>query len=306
VSRGVRATPGNVIVTSGSQQALDIVARALISPGDLVAVEDPGYGPARHLLRSLDARIAGVPVDVQGLRVDAIPEAARLVLVTPSHQYPLGMAMSLPRRLSLLAWADEHEAAIVEDDYDSEFRLGGRPIEPLQMLDEAGRVVYIGTFSKSMLPTLRLAFAVVPESIRRAVVAAKFVADWHSPLPAQRALATFIRDGAFARHVRRMRWVYRERHDQITTILRRTFSDELRVIPTAAGVHLAALTTRRSAAEVEAVIGRAALAGVGLQATAAFAVDHEPLAGLLFGYGGIATEHIEEGLRRLRAAFDDR
>jgi GntR family transcriptional regulator/MocR family aminotransferase len=305
VSRGVRATSGNVIVTSGTQQALDIVARALISPGDLVAVEDPGYRPPRHLFRSIGARIAGVPVDEQGLQVDAIPDRARLVLVTPSHQYPLGMAMSLRRRLALLSWAEDHGAAIVEDDYDSEFRLTGRPIEPLQMLDDAGRVIYLGTFSKSMLPTLRLGFAVVPDSIRRAVEAAKFVADWHSPVATQRALAVFIREGGFARHVRRMRDVYRERHDRIVAILRRGFSDELRVIPAAAGVHLAALATGRSVAELDEVIGRAATAGVGLQATAVMALDHEPRPGIMFGYGGIATEHIEEGLARLRASFDD-
>jgi GntR family transcriptional regulator/MocR family aminotransferase len=304
VSRGVRATRDNVIVTNGTQQALDMVARALISPGELVALEDPAYEPPRHLFHSIGARIAGVPVDEQGLRVDAIPEATRLVLVTPSHQYPLGMAMSLRRRLALLAWAEDHDAAIVEDDYDSEFRLSGRPIEPLQMLDDAGRVIYIGTFSKSMLPTLRLGFAIVPDSIRRAVEAAKFVSDWHSPLATQRALAAFIRGGGFARHVRRMREVYRERHDLITARLRREFADELRVVPAATGVHLATLSTRRSVAEIDAVIDRAARAGVGLLGTARMAVEHEPMAGMLFGYGGIASEHIEEGLERLRASFD--
>ncbi len=143
---------GNVIVTSGTQQAVDIVARALVSPGDLVAVEDPGYPPPRHLFRSIGAQIAGVPVDDEGMRVEALPDAARLVLVSPSHQFPLGMAMSLRRRLALLAWAEDHDAAIVEDDYDSEFRLGGRPIEPLQMLDDAGRVIYLGTSRSRCCP----------------------------------------------------------------------------------------------------------------------------------------------------------
>ena len=306
ISRGVRATGGNVIITNGTQQAVDIVARALVSPGDVVAVEDPGYPQPRRLLQSMGARIAGVPVDHEGLRVEAIPAAARLVLVSPSHQFPLGMAMSLPRRLALLAWAEEHGAAIVEDDYDSEFRLGGRPIEPLHMLDDAGRVIYLGTFSKSMLPTLRIGFAIVPDSIQRAVETAKFVADWHSPLPTQRALASFIRGGAFARHVRRMRGVYRERHQRIVAILRRDFADELRVVEAATGVHLAALATRRTAAQIDEVIGHAASSGAAVQATAAFAVDHEPRPGLLFGYGSIATEHIEEGLARLRASFDAR
>jgi GntR family transcriptional regulator/MocR family aminotransferase len=303
VARGVRATRANVVVTSGTQQALDVVARTLLSPGDRVAVEDPGYGPPRHLFRSLGLDVVGVPVDDAGIRVDAIPETSRVVLVTPSHQYPLGMAMSLGRRLALLAWAEDHDAAIVEDDYDSEFRLSGRPVEPLQMLDDAGRVIYVGTFSKTMLPTLRLGFAVVPDSIRRAMEAAKFVADWHSPIATQRALAAFIHDGDFARHVRRMRVLYRDRHNRITAILRRDFADELRVIRATAGVHLATLSIRRTVAEIDDVVRRAADAGVGLQAIASMAVDNEPTAGLLFGYGGIATEHIEEGLARLRAAF---
>jgi GntR family transcriptional regulator/MocR family aminotransferase len=304
VARGVPATSANVIVTSGTQQAIDVVARALISSGDLVAVEDPGYAPPRLLLRSIGARVAGVAVDDEGIRVDAIPEAARLVLVTPSHQYPLGMAMSLRRRQALLAWAEDHGAGIVEDDYDSEFRLGGRPIEPLQMLDAAGRVIYVGSFSKTMLPALRLGFVVVPDSIRRAVEAAKFVADWHAPLATQRALAAFIREGEFARHVRRVRAVYRQRHERITTILRRDFADELRVIPSTTGVHLATLSTRRSVAEIEEIIERSAKAGVGLQTTAAMAVDDEPRAGILFGYGAVTTEHIDEGLARLRSGFD--
>ncbi len=240
----------------------------------------PGYPPPRHLFRSIGAQIVGVPVDDEGMRVEELPEAARLVLVSSSHQFPLGMAMSLRRRLALLAWAGDHDAAIVEDDYDSEFRLGGRPIEPLQMLDDAGRVIYLGTFSKSMLPTLRIGFAIVPDSIRRAVESAKFVADWHSPLPTQRALAEFIRDGGFARHVRRMRGVYRERHHRMVEILQRDFANELRVIPAAAGVHLATLATRRSVSQIDEVIGRAATAGVGVQATAGFAVDHEPRPGI--------------------------
>jgi GntR family transcriptional regulator / MocR family aminotransferase len=306
VARGVRATAEEVIVTNGTQQAVDIVGRVLISPGDVVAVEDPGYPPPRRLFASLGARVVGVPVDDEGLRVDAIPDRARVVFVSPSHQFPLGMAMSLRRRLALLAWAEERGGAIIEDDYDSEFRLGGRPIEPLQLLDTAGRVIYVGTFSKTMLPTLRLGFVVVPPSIRGAVEAAKFVTDWHSPLPTQRALAAFIRDGAFARHVRRMRAVYRQRHERLVQILRDEFADELRPIPTAAGVHVAALAIRRSVDEIADVIRHAADMGVAVQATASFAVGSEQRAGIVLGYGSIATEHMQEGLARLRASFERR
>ena len=149
ISRGVDASPDNVTVTSGSQQAIDVTARVLLAPGDRVAVEDPGYQPPRRLFESLGARVYGVPVDAHGLVVDALPRDTRLVYITPSHQYPLGFPMALPRRLALLAWADRNNAAIIEDDYDSEFRFSSRPIEPLQTLDAAGRVFYVGSFSKT-------------------------------------------------------------------------------------------------------------------------------------------------------------
>jgi GntR family transcriptional regulator/MocR family aminotransferase len=158
----VSTTAEDVVVTNATQQAVDVVARVLLAPGARVAVEDPGYRPPRRLLASLGARVTGVPVDDQGLVVDAIPAGTRLVYVTPSHQFPLGMTMPLPRRLALLDWAERHDAAIVEDDYDSEFRYGDRPIEPLQTLDTSGRVIYIGSFSKTMLPTLRLGFVIAP------------------------------------------------------------------------------------------------------------------------------------------------
>ena len=156
LARGVQAGAEEVVVTNGTQQAVDVVARVLLAPGDRVAVESPGYGPPRRLMASLGAEVLGVPVDDQGLVVEAIPPRTRLVYVTPSHQFPLGMAMSLPRRLALLAWAERHDAAVVEDDYDSEFRYGGRPIEPLQTLDGSGRVIYVGSFSKTLLPTCAL------------------------------------------------------------------------------------------------------------------------------------------------------
>ena len=159
--------------------------------------------------------MVGVPVDDQGLVVDAIPPRTRLVYVTPSHQFPLGMAMSLPAAPALLAWAERHDAAIVEDDYDSEFRYGDRPIEPLQTLDRRGRVIYVGSFSKTLLATLRLGFLVAPASLVAAVRSAKFLADWHTPLPLQAALAEFIDQGLFARHLRKMRGVYQQRHQQI-------------------------------------------------------------------------------------------
>src|SRR6267378_446501 len=225
VARGVEASAEDVIVVSGTQQALDVVARTLLKPGDQVAVEDPGYPPIRWLFESLGVRVSGVPVDQHGIIVDALPRHARLVYVTPSHQYPLGVSMSLSRRRALLAWAERNDAAIVEDDYDSEFRFEARPIEPLQTLDKSGRVIYVGSFSKTMLPTLRLGFLVTPPSIRAAVQRAKQVTDWHTALPLQMALARFIDDGGFARHVRKMRNIYRVRHAMVTHGLSNEFAD---------------------------------------------------------------------------------
>lgn len=151
-SRAVRCHQDNVIVTNGAQQAFDLIARVLIEPQTVVAMEDPGYPPVRLLFESYGAQVVGVPVDAQGLQVECLPKNAKLIYVTPSHQFPLGMPMSLPRRIALLEWATQHGAAIIEDDYDSEFRFAGRPLESLQNLDRTGRVLYVGTFSKVMFP----------------------------------------------------------------------------------------------------------------------------------------------------------
>jgi GntR family transcriptional regulator/MocR family aminotransferase len=303
VARGVQATAEDVVVTNGTQQAIDLVARVLLAPGDRVAVEDPCYGPPRRLLASLGARVAGVPVDDQGLVVDAIPARTRLVYVTPSHQYPLGMPMSLPRRMALLAWAQRHDAAVVEDDYDSEFRYGGRPIQPLQTLDRGGRVVYVGSFSKTMLATLRLGFVVAPASLRGALRAAKFVTDWHTALPTQAALARFIQQGFFARHVRRMRVVYQARHQRIVDALTDRFDGRLEVIPAAAGLHLAATAPGASEEELAAVLRRASAAGVALLPLSMYGVDRPTRPGVVLGYGAVPTERLDEGLRRLRRCF---
>jgi len=280
------------------------VARVLLAPGDRVAVESPGYGPPRRLMASLGAEVVGVPVDDQGLVVEAIPPRTRLVHVTPSHQFPLGTTMSLARRLALLAWAERHDAAVVEDDYDSEFRYGGRPIEPLQTLDARGRVIYVGSFSKTLLPTLRLGFLVAPASLVAAVRSAKYLADWHTPLPTQAALAAFIDQGLFARHLRRMRAVYQERHRQIVQTLADRFADHLKPVPSAAGLHVAATAPTTTPEELQAVLGRASTAGVALQPLSMFDAGPPGQPGIVLGYGAIPTADIEEGLRRLRRSFD--
>jgi GntR family transcriptional regulator/MocR family aminotransferase len=225
------------------------------------------------------------------------------VYVTPSHQYPLGMSMALSRRRALLAWAERNHAAIVEDDYDSEFRFEARPIEPLKTLDNSGRVIYVGSFSKTMLPTLRLGFVVTPSSIRTAVQRAKQVTDWHTSLPLQTALARFIDDGGFARHIRKMRNVYRVRHAMVMHFLTNEFADHLQIVPSTVGLHIAALARTASVDEIDAVVRRAFDAGVQVQMLSRFAVQARPKAGLVLGYGAIAAAQIEEGLRRLRLCF---
>jgi GntR family transcriptional regulator/MocR family aminotransferase len=303
MSRSVAAIAANVIVTNGTQQALDLVARVLLAPGDRVAIEDPGYEPPRRLFESLGLRVTGVPVDTEGLVVEALPDTARLVYVTPSHQYPMGSSMSLRRRTALLDWAQRNDAAIVEDDYDSEFRYGGRPIEPLQTLDTQGRVIYVGSFSKTMLPTLRLGYVIAPTTLCAALHAAKYVADWHTPLPTQAALARFIDEGGYARHLRKMRGVYRARHEKIVNALAGHLAEHLTVVPSAAGLHVAALATRASSADIDAVAERALTAGVAIQPLSKFSVDKPAPPGILLGYGAIPATDIDEGLNRLRQSF---
>ncbi|MES4907864.1 MULTISPECIES: PLP-dependent aminotransferase family protein [unclassified Streptomyces] len=295
LSRAVRACADDVVVTNGIQQALDLICRVMIEPGDGVAVEDPGYPPARMLFRSLGATVVDVPVDAEGLCVNALPDHVRVVYVTPSHQFPLGMPMSLRRRMALVEWAERHGAVVIEDDYDSEFRYGGRAIDPLQSVDRSGHVIYVGSFSKVMLPSLRLGFLVAPAPLREALRAAKYVTDWSTSFPTQAALARFIDDGLLARHIRRMRQEYAARHQLITTTLAQGFADRLEVIPSSAGLHVTAYATDDPAE----LATRARASGVALYTLAEVAMSPSVRPGLVFGYGAIAAPDIGPALRRL-------
>jgi GntR family transcriptional regulator/MocR family aminotransferase len=302
-SRGMIATAEDVTITNGTQQALDVLARVLLSPSDRVAVEDPGYNPPRRLFHSLGARVVAVEVDTEGVVVEAIPRQVRAIYVTPSHQYPTGVVMTLPRRQTLLAWAERQDAAIIEDDYDSEFRFTDRPLEPLRTLDTAGRVVYVGSFSKTLLPGLRLGFIIAPRSLQPAIHRAKFLTDWHSPTFLQAALARFIEEGNFASHLRRVNRVYRERHEMVAAALARDFADDLELIPSTTGLHMAALARSASVERIEAIARRAFAAGAAIQTLAYFSASGRPRAGIVLGYGAIPTDHIPEGLRRVRNCF---
>ncbi len=292
ISRSVRASAEDVLVTHGAQQGLDLISRVLIEPGTVVAVEEPGYPPARQLFQSHGASLAGAPVDAEGLDVQAIPRAAKLVYVTPSHQFPTGTPMSLARRTALLEWAQRRGAVVIEDDYDSEFRYSDRPLEPLQSLDRAGRVVYVGSFSKTMLPMLRVGFVIAPVSLQPALHAAKQLADWRSDLVTQGALARFLDEGLLARHIRKATRVYAARHELITSTLARDFGAFLDVVPSAAGLHLCAFL--QAGASYEPVpwietLDRYCLSTV--------------QSGIVLGFGGIQLEQITPGLRRLARAF---
>jgi GntR family transcriptional regulator/MocR family aminotransferase len=300
IARSVRADEDDVLVTSGAQQALDLVGRVMLRPGDIVAVEDPGYPLARALFASLGARVVGVPVDESGLVVDALPTRARLVYVTPSHQFPLGMAMSLARRRELLAWAGHRDAAVIEDDYDSEFRFSQRPLEPLHSLDTTGRVIYVGTFSKTLLPSLRLGFLVAPPTLRSALQAARQLSDGHSPTASQAALARFMAEGQLARHIRKASRIYGERHALVVDAIERM--DDLELVPSTAGLHVCARLRSGDLGSVRALVTTLPRQGVVVDDVGQFCVGSAQ-AGFVFGYGGIPTGRIAEGMSRFRQAL---
>lgn len=302
VSRAVRAEADDVLVTHGAQQAFDLIGRVLLAPGTLVAMEDPGYSRVHLLYRSLGARVVGVPVDGEGLVVDAIPAGAKLVYVTPSHQFPLGTTMSLRRRAALLAWAERRGGVIVEDDYDTEFRFGGRPLDPLQSLDRTGRVLYVGSFSKVLLPTLRVGFLVAPVSLQPALHAARQLTDWHGELATQAALARFIDDGLLARHIRAVTREYASRYARIAEGIERRLARWLQVVPSAAGLHVAARLTPGVTIDLADVVRRAERRGVAVKRLTDYALAPSVADGLVLGFGSIAGTDIDEGLVRLAGA----
>ena len=299
-SRSVHAEVDDVIVTNGTQQGLDLVGRVMLAPGDVVAVEEPGYPPARLLFASLGARVVGVPVDAEGLDIAQLPERARLVYTTPSHQFPLGIAMSLARRRALLAWASERGAAIIEDDYDSEFRFTERPLEPLHSLDQTGRVIYAGTFSKTLLPSLRIGYLVAPPSLRSALRAARQLSDSHGPMAPQAALARFMDEGLLARHIRRASKAYAVRHELLVRGLAERLGDLVEPVPSAAGLHVAARLRDGMDIDTTGAVRQAGGEGIALDALPGYCAGAAQ-EGLVFGYGAVVADSIGEGLARLSA-----
>jgi GntR family transcriptional regulator/MocR family aminotransferase len=296
-SRGIAAAAEQILVTSGAGHAIDLVVRVLLEPGDVAAMEEPGYPPVHQLLRAHGTDVRGVPVDEHGLIVDAIPAGTRLIYVTPSHQYPLGIVMSRSRRLELLRWARLHDAAIIEDDYDSEFRHTSRPLEPLHRLDRDGRVLYVGTFSKTLGPGLRLGFLVAPETLIPALATMRQIIDWSPPAAAQRAMADFLRGGHLGRHLRRTRSAYTERHDRLRRELHNRLPGGYRVLPAQAGLHLAVVGPDTPG---DGELSHLAAAHGVLVSSLRLTYHHdEPRPGLLLGFGALPAGAIGPAVRLL-------
>jgi GntR family transcriptional regulator / MocR family aminotransferase len=299
-SRGVTATESEVVVTSGTGHAVDLVTRVLLDPGDVVAVEEPGYPPVATLLRNHGLTVMGVPVDHHGIIVDAIPRRARAIYVTPSHQYPLGVVMARHRRIELLRWAARNNAAVIEDDYDSEFRHTPRPLEPLQRLDTDGRVIYVGTFSKTVSPDLRLGFLIAPPSLISAICAVRQAIDWCPPAITQLALTTFIEEGHLDQHLRRCRLVYRERHRLLWKALE-SLPAGYRRLPVHAGLHLAVTSPDTPVDELLMAATTEQDMLIGSLRTCYQVTD--PLPGFLVGFGALPTNRVGAACQTLRTAL---
>jgi GntR family transcriptional regulator/MocR family aminotransferase len=303
LSRAVEAVADDVVVTSGAQQGLSLIARVLLRSGDLVAVEEPGYPPAANAFRAAGARVVGVSVDSEGIRVDDLPSAASLVYTTPSHQFPLGMAMSHRRRLELLEWAGRHRCAVIEDDYDSEFRFGQRSLDSLHSLDGEERVIYVGTFSKSLLPALRLGFVVAPTSLHAALRKAKWLDDSYGDVITQAALASLLEAGQYASHLRRARKRYAARHSRLTALLTSDYSDLLELVPSAAGLHVAAQLRPASLRSARRIVQDAARGGVRVGAVDDFYLGPPRRSGLVLGFGALQDGEIDPALAALAGAL---
>ncbi len=303
-TRGVRCDAGQVVVVPGSQAALSFCARLLVDPGDGIAIEDPGYPGAREAFRAAGAALIPVPVDAEGIQLPGAtrPGVARLVYTTPSHQFPTGATMSIGRRLELLAWARETGAWILEDDYDGEYRYGGRPLPALQGLDEDGRVIYIGTFSKVLAPGIRIGYVVAPPALVDAFVAARVRTDRGAPQLEQAALADLITEGHFSRHIRRTRNLYEERQATFVDLIHRELGDLIDVQPSEAGMHLIGWlpdgTDDREASRLAAPPLR-----VAAPALSSYALETPTRPGLVLGYAAPSDAEMRDGVRDLGIAL---
>jgi GntR family transcriptional regulator/MocR family aminotransferase len=298
--RGVRCDASQILVTSGSQQALQICAQALLNPGDDLLIEEPGYPGARLAFASAGVQLIPVPVDDDGMIIEKISSRrrfGRVAYVTPSHQYPLGMTMSAARRMSLLKWATHSGSWIIEDDYDSEYRFGSRPIAALQGLDIHARVIYIGTLSKVLFPALRIGYVVVPEDLIPVFSAVRDAADIFSSMLYQAVLTDFIREGHFARHVRKMRMLYMDRRKTLVNAIRTHLGGSVEIIGDDAGMHLVVLLP--VGLDDVALSNKAAQNGISAIPLSSCYMKPPSRGGLILGYGGVSLRQIQDGIYKL-------
>ncbi|MBY0356850.1 MAG: PLP-dependent aminotransferase family protein [Candidatus Obscuribacterales bacterium] len=304
-SRAVNCTADQIIIVNGSQQAIDLVTRVLVERGDSVAIEEPGYIGAKKAFEVQGAQLIGIPVDESGLVVDRLkmPQLPnfKLAYVTPSHQFPTGVVLTLPRRLELLAWAQQTGTFIIEDDYDSEFRYEGRPVPALAGLDQSESVIYIGTFSKVLFPALRLGYLVVPQAFAEVFARAKWLADRHSSLMDQMILAEFIKGGHLERHIRRMRMLYEHRRKTVISVLQEEFADTIEILGDNAGINV--LVRFKKHVIDDSVTTQVRSYGVGLSKTSQFYLTDLPRNEVLLNYGSLTDEEIAKGVKTLAAVL---
>jgi GntR family transcriptional regulator/MocR family aminotransferase len=305
-ARSVKCEPEQIMIVSGSQQALDITARVLLDPGDAVLVEEPGYNLQRTVLTAAGCRLKLVPVDDQGMDISRSPycPGAKAAFVTPSHQFPLGSTMSATRRLHLLNWAQREGAWIVEDDYDSEFRFDARPIASLQGLDVNERVIYVGTFSKVLFPSLRIGYMVIPRDLVPLFEAVRFATDIFPPYLYQEVLADFMELGHFGRYIRKMRRIYGERRVVLIQSIQSEFGDFFQVQGSSAGMHIPVMLPE-GFNDVE-ISARASLERLVLWPLSRYYAGVHPRHGFALGFGNTSTDHIPAAIKRLHGLILDR
>ncbi|MCB1715906.1 MAG: PLP-dependent aminotransferase family protein [Candidatus Competibacteraceae bacterium] len=298
--RGIACSAEQVLMVNGTQQALDLIARVLLDPGASVVLEEPHYAGARAVFLAAGANIIAAPVDHEGLNIASVGQRrARLVYITPSHQFPTGVVMPLARRLALLEWAQKRNAYVIEDDYDSEYRYEGRPLEAVQALDGAERTLYIGTFSKHLFPALRLGFLILPQPLVQAFLVTKQLADRYSAMLNQVVLADFIAQGHFERHLRRMRTANQARRKTLLEQLEQHLGGQIEITGTNAGVHLAIWLPGVKPSQVDGIIQQARAAEVGVYSINPLFYKTPHRAGLLLGYETLSEAEISIGIQRL-------
>ena len=311
-ARGLQCTADQILIVHGTQQALELCAKVLLDPGDHVVMEEPCYLMARRTFESVGAKIIATPVDDQGLVTSELPKTrSALTYVTPSHQFPLGSVMSIGRRHALLAWAGRHSSWIIEDDYDSEFRYGLRPVDPLQSLDTSGCVIYIGTFSKALSPQLRMGYLVLPSALVVPFRRSKQLADRHAPTVEQAVLAELIRSGTYERHLRRLKRENERRRSALMEAISRHLGTRVRAEGTDSGLHVVVWIKDIPRSAEQQLVEKAHAQGIGIWPVSPLYAEGPKFrknrcAGFVLGYASLKKTDIEKGVRLLSDVFAKR